>query len=113
MRYWTVEEARGYLPRLAELVGEIRTAALIQAGSHPSVNGNRSHLAAAQEAYEELAEHDIILRDAGQGLIDFHAQGADGVVYYLCWKLGEDDLEWWHLPSEGFAGRKQLPREPE
>ena len=26
--------------------------------------------------------------------------------------LEEDDLEWWHLPDEGFAGRKPLPRDP-
>lgn len=113
VRYWTVEEARAYLPRLAELVGVIHNAALVQAGAHPSVNGNRSHLRDAQEAYDELSEGDVILRDATQGLVDFHARGADGVVYYLCWKLGEEALEWWHLPSEGFAGRKRLPREPQ
>jgi hypothetical protein len=45
-------------------------------------------------------------------LIDFHARGADGVVYLLCWRLDEPDLGWWHLPEEGFAGRKPLPRDP-
>ncbi len=66
----------------------------------------------AQEAFEELEEGDIILRDAASGLIDFHARGADGVTYLLCWRLGEPELAWWHLPSEGFAKRKPLPREP-
>ncbi|MGH9280009.1 MAG: DUF2203 family protein [Acidimicrobiales bacterium] len=45
------------------------------------------------------------------GLLDFHAQGGDGVVYYLCWKLGEPELAWWHRPEDGFPGRKPLPRE--
>lgn len=111
MRFWTVEEARGYLPRVKELVEVIRDAALVRAGTMPSANGSRSPIHDAQEAYEELQAGDIILRDATQGLIDFHAQGDDGVVYYLCWRRGERELEWWHLPEEGFAGRKPLPRQ--
>ena len=112
VRFWTVEEARAYLPRLRELVEVIRQAALVRAGRYPSVNGQRSSLVDAQEAYEELQEGDIILRDATTGLLDFHARGEDGVVYYLCWRLGEDELGWWHLPEEGFPGRKPLPRTP-
>jgi hypothetical protein len=111
VRFWTVEEARAYLPRVKELVEVIRQAALVRAGRYPSPNGRRSLLVDAQEAYEELQEGDIILRDATSGLLDFHAQGADGVVYYLCWKLGEPELAWWHLPQDGFPGRKPLPRE--
>ena len=67
----------------------------------------------AQEALEELQAGDIIFRDAMTGLLDFHAKGADGVVYFLCWRLDEDDIGFWHLPSEGFPGRKPLPRDPE
>ena len=110
MRFWTVEEARAYLPRVKELVGTIRVAALVRAGRHPSPNGNRSLLIDAEEAYQELRKGDIILRDATTGLLDFHARGSDGVVYYLCWKLGEDELAWWHLPEDGFPGRRPLPR---
>ena len=111
MRFWTVEEARAYLPRVKELVEVIRNAAMVRAGNLPSTNGNRSPIRDAQEAFEELREGDIILRDANQGLIDFHAQGDDGVVYYLCWRRGEDGLDWWHLPEDGFPGRKPLPRD--
>ena len=111
MRYWTVEEARAYLPRLKELVETIRHAAQARTGDVPSANGDRSPMVDAQEAYEELVAGDIILRDASTGLIDFHARGADGVVYLLCWRRGESELTWWHLPEEGFPGRKPLPRE--
>ena len=106
-----MEEARAYLPRLRELVGVIRHAAQARTGAAPSENGDRSPMVDAQEAYEELLAGDIILRDAITGLIDFHAVGDDGVVYYLCWRLGEPDLAWWHLCEEGFPGRKPLPRE--
>ncbi len=110
MRYWTPEEARAYLPRLRELVERIHHAAQVRAGTGGSTNGDVPPLADAEEAYDELNSGDIILRDPSTGLIDFHARGADGVVYYLCWRMGEDDLAWWHLPAEGFPGRKPLPR---
>ncbi|HEX3394441.1 MAG TPA: DUF2203 family protein [Acidimicrobiales bacterium] len=111
MRYWTLDEAGAYLPRLKELVGTIHHAAQARTGAVGSTNGDRSPMVDAQEAYDELSQGDIILRDATTGLIDFHARGADGVVYYLCWRLGEEELAWWHLPEEGFPGRKPLPRE--
>jgi len=111
MRYWTLDEARAYLPRLRVLVEKIHLAAQARSGTVGSTNGDRSPAVDAQEAYEELDEGDIILRDATTGLIDFHAKGDDGVVYYLCWRLGEDELAWWHLPEEGFPGRKPLPRD--
>jgi hypothetical protein len=46
-------------------------------------------------------------------LVDFPARGEDGVVYLLCYRLDEPDLEWWHRPEDGFAGRRRLPRDPE
>ena len=112
MRYWTVDEARAYLPRLAELVAGIREA--VGVAARASTNGHRrvGPSIDPRQAVAELQNGDIILRDPDQGIIDFHALGADGVVYYLCWRLGEEDLGWWHLPEEGFAGRKPLPRDP-
>jgi hypothetical protein len=111
VRYWTVDEARAYLPRVKELVETIHHAAQTRTGAAPSSNGDRSPMRDAQEAYDELLEGDIVLRDARTGLLDFHARGTDGVVYFLCWRRGEAELAWWHLPEEGFPGRKPLPRE--
>jgi hypothetical protein len=43
-----------------------------------------------------------------EGLLDFPAKrGEDDVL--LCWKLGEDEIRYWHGVDEGFAGRKPLP----
>jgi hypothetical protein len=112
VRYWTVEDAREYLPRLKQLVETVRHSTQVQTGKVGSRNGNASPIAEAVEALEELKRGDIILRDATTGLSDFPALGEDGVVYYLCWRLGDDDLAWWHLPEEGFPGRKPLPRFP-
>lgn len=110
MRFWTVDEAKAYLPRLRELVERIRVAS--DAKTRAKANGHGPTNEQISEAMAELGEHDIVVRDPAVGLIDFHARGADGVVYLLCWRLDEDELGWWHLPDEGFAGRKPLPREP-
>ncbi|HEX7276443.1 MAG TPA: DUF2203 domain-containing protein [Acidimicrobiales bacterium] len=112
MRYWTVEEARRFLPRLKHLLETIREARQVEAGRVGSRNGSSSPEADAKQAAHEIEDLSIILRDATTGLTDFPALGEDGVVYYLCWRLGEDDLSWWHLPEEGFPGRKPLPRYP-
>ena len=49
----------------------------------------------------------VTLRDIGSGLIDFPAL-ANGRPIWLCWKLGEDDIAFWHELETGIAGRKPL-----
>jgi hypothetical protein len=49
----------------------------------------------------------VTLRDIGSGLIDFPAL-ANGRPIWLCWKLGEDDIGWWHELEAGVAGRRPL-----
>lgn len=112
MRYWTIEEAKAFLPRVRELVTVVRRAALVAARANGNGGGGPRPGDDVQEALAELAAGDIVVRDPAAGLIDFPALGEDGVLYLLCYRIDEDDLGWWHLPEEGFAGRKPLPREP-
>jgi hypothetical protein len=58
-----------------------------------------------------LDERDLVLRDIGTGLLDFPALAA-GRPVWLCWRLGEDRVEFWHGTDEGFAGRKPLAALP-
>jgi hypothetical protein len=47
------------------------------------------------------------VKDADEGLIDFPAlRGAEEIL--LCWKLGEDEIAFWHDLEQGFAGRRPL-----
>jgi hypothetical protein len=43
----------------------------------------------------------------GDGLVDFPALW-DGRLVYLCWKLGEPEVLYWHEIDAGFAGRQPL-----
>ena len=47
------------------------------------------------------------VKDADEGLVDFPAlRGAEEVL--LCWRLGEDEITFWHDREQGFAGRRPL-----
>lgn len=49
----------------------------------------------------------ITLRDIDSGLIDFPAL-VTGRQVWLCWRLGEGEVDWWHELNVGFAGRRRL-----
>jgi hypothetical protein len=113
VRYWTVDEARAYLPRLRELVAVVQDAGLVAERAGGNGHGRKVPSGEVQAALDELEGGDIVLRQLAAGLVDFPARGEDGVVYYLCYRLEEPDLLWWHRPEDGFAGRRPLPRRPE
>lgn len=65
-----------------------------------------SNLSSLQKQYvdcltlwlDKISETGVILRDLRSGLIDFPARQGN-VEYYLCWRLGEKDIDYWHLVS--------------
>lgn len=59
-----------------------------------------------------LDERDIVLRDISTGLLDFPALAA-GQPVWLCWRMGEHRVEFWHGTDEGFAGRRPLASLPD
>jgi len=60
-----------------------------------------------QAGVARLVELSVTLRDIESGLIDFPAL-VSGRPVWLCWRLGEGDIEWWHELSTGFSGRQRL-----
>ena len=48
-----------------------------------------------------------VVKDPDSGLVDFPAR-VEGEEAFLCWRLGEDEIAYWHGLDEGFAGRKPL-----
>ena len=83
--------------------GSLRPGALGRAGQR--ADQAAAALARAVEALEEVG---VVVKDLDVGLVDFPARrGTDDVL--LCWRLGEDEVAYWHGLDEGFAGRKPLP----
>ncbi len=117
---FTVEQANAALPELVPLLESLRDAQRAMAERQDDVlssatgNGGgkvgAEFLEASQEAGRAMAGIDalgIIVRDPEAGLVDFPAE-RDGDEIFLCWRLGEDAVEWWHPTDTGFAGRQPL-----
>ena len=56
---------------------------------------------------EEIQQHGVQIKDLDLGLLDFPWR-RDREVVLLCWRLGEDEIGYWHGMDEGYAGRKPL-----
>ncbi len=56
---------------------------------------------------ELLTELGCIVKDADLGIVDFYSM-FEGKEIFLCWKLGEKEIKYWHYPEEGYAGRKSV-----
>jgi hypothetical protein len=56
---------------------------------------------------EEINGAGAQIKSLEEGLLDFPSE-RDGEDVLLCWKLGEDEIRYWHGLDEGFAGRKPL-----
>ena len=60
---------------------------------------------------EKILSTGCLIKDLDMGLLDFPAMINNEEVY-LCWKLGEDRIRYYHKQDEGYAGRKPLdPRD--
>jgi hypothetical protein len=77
----------------------------------PEVRQMRADL---KQAAEELAEilsvfvqHGVQVKDPDTGLIDFPTE-IDGEPALLCWRVGEERIEFWHTLDGGFAGRRPI-----
>jgi len=64
-------------------------------------------LDAFQQALKEIEDLGVLVKDFDQGLCDF-LHKREGRMVYLCWRLDEEEVAWWHDVDAGFAGRQPL-----
>lgn len=131
LRTYTVEEANQELPRVRRIVAQIaELSALLpeledqariaeyESKREKAASSDRDRHQQARDAVSgaelellkavaQLNGLGIQLKGPLEGLIDFPSY-RDGELVELCWKLGEDKIEYWHRVGEGFAGRKTL-----
>jgi hypothetical protein len=60
-----------------------------------------------KSAVEKIQATGCVLKDLDVGLLDFPAVINNEEVY-LCWRLGEERIRFWHRQDEGFSGRRPL-----
>ncbi len=126
-RQFTVDEANTLLPSivpqletLRDLVKRLMAVREQLDALGPQARGNGQATVAMRleiESADLMAKADGLLRglldmgvevkDPIQGLIDFRSL-RDGREVYLCWRLGEGQLAYWHELDAGFQGRRPL-----
>ncbi|MCS7033084.1 MAG: DUF2203 domain-containing protein [Phycisphaerae bacterium] len=119
-RRFTLYEANRTLPLVQRIVRDIvrvhGECSHLQASISATPRGRQLDLLEEQLEGKLQRLHDLVeeinqvgceLKDCSMGLIDFLArhQGRD---IYLCWKLGEDRINYWHELHSGFAGRQPV-----
>lgn len=121
---FTLSEARNLLPtvrtlisrmvreyealsRIADEVSRAREKADLGGGTPQGVV-YLTRLSRFSEAAAKVQSLGILIKDVKTGLIDFPCE-FEGRTIYLCWRLGEEDIDWWHEIEAGFAGRQLLP----
>ena len=126
---FTLDEANALLPRLSDLLLQIQKrkakhdqlqqkaaeyAQRMSSNGHlieKELNETRQELAKAaaevNSLIEKVQELGCEVKDIDQGLVDFRTE-RHGREVYLCWKLGEPAVRWWHELETGFAGRHPL-----
>ena len=116
-RRFTLAQANSTLPLVKRIVGDIvRTHGLVmkcqaelerQAASKEA-QGRLDHAVNHLEDYvDELSDVGCELKDYQVGLIDFVGRHQRRDVY-LCWKLGEERIGYWHEIDAGYAGRQPI-----
>lgn len=65
------------------------------------------YVSAIRDAISRIEGTGCVVKDLDMGLIDFPSIISEEQVF-LCWRLGEEGIRYWHRPEEGFAGRKPL-----
>jgi hypothetical protein len=60
-----------------------------------------------KDAVERIQNTGCVVKDLDAGLVDFPSIINNEEVY-LCWRLGEDRIRFWHRQDEGFAGRRPI-----
>jgi hypothetical protein len=130
-RYFTVDEANEALaevrPLTEDLVAHRRALVDLQerqsalatriAGNGGDVEPRELHdvqqrldeeVAGIARCVARIHEVGALVKDLDAGLVDFPAR-REGEDVLLCWRLGEDEIAFWHTLDEGFSGRKPLP----
>ncbi len=73
-------------------------------------NRRESSALDVKNSIERIHELGCVVKDLEIGLIDFPTL-LNGQEVYLCWKLGENGIHFWHGLHEGFRGRKAIDEE--
>ncbi|MGA2268518.1 MAG: DUF2203 domain-containing protein [Bryobacteraceae bacterium] len=104
-----VQAERG-LQRLIERIMLMGGMLVDRDGAIKAKSRRESEAARLRNALQQLQDLGCLVKDLDTGLVDFPTLFR-GQEVYLCWKLGEPSIEFWHGVDEGFRGRKAIDQD--
>jgi hypothetical protein len=124
-RTYTIDEANALIPQVRAVLLQLAVQQRRLDASHAEMHrqldadGDPDSAVAAgrQEAetadiregmrtlLQHLSEMSVELRDLELGLVDFPAE-RDGAPVWLCWRLADARVAFWHPTDEGYATRR-------
>lgn len=120
-KHFTIEEANNLVEQIKPLVARmIELKRILDLKGYDiyqhryftgSPNGEKSYPPEAEELIgliEKIEDTGALVKGIEQGLIDFPHIRRNGQEVYLCWMYGEELINYWHMISEGFMGRKPI-----
>jgi len=105
-RLMSVRQAKAVLARTKDDIRKASAQAQYGGGSTvgPLYISSLQQISTNLQAIQEMG---VLVKDLEMGLCDFpHLR--DGRVVFLCWKLGEQEIKWWHEISTGYKDRCPL-----
>ncbi|HSG04982.1 MAG TPA: DUF2203 domain-containing protein [Nitrospiria bacterium] len=122
-RIFTLGEANNLVPELESHMRKIQHARRFVLGIREDIQKAREKLSSnggsmkgpaylkaleyIMKRVENIQQKGILIKDLEKGLCDFPFM-LDGRVVYLCWRLGEAEVGWWHETDTGFSNRQPL-----
>ncbi len=76
-------------------------------GGNPTLSKLAKDFDHLDDLIHQVQATGAIIKDIATGLLDFPALRNEQEVY-LCWKVGEDGIAYWHEIEAGFAGRQSM-----
>jgi hypothetical protein len=106
-------DARNAARGAEAVLDRFRTRAAMEGGVLPEqdLSGAKAEVdrlqAEIRTLVSEIEALGAIVKDVDQGLVDFLSI-RQGQHVFLCWRLGEPAIRFWHGLEEGFAGRQPI-----
>lgn len=124
-KYYTARDVDHLIPQLETIfehidscrarAAELTTQAMagaetVEAALEPMMRARVQFLlSAVEEDIQHIHRLGGFAKDIDQGLVDFPGQ-IEGEEVWLCWKRGENKVQYWHSLDQGFGQRQTLRR---
>ena len=122
-KLFTLDEANAFVPQLLDLVPRIQKLSISLNNDFPDIKNAREKAkwnGGSDQGVDYLnavlTYNDLMHRIEGmgcevkgirEGLVDFPSL-REGREVYLCWRMPEKEILFWHDLNTGFSGRKPI-----